>query len=244
MYCIKRKLNEIAPMKRKLLATCILLAVTYISFGQMDYSNVKFRSFIYKYKEADPRTSELGIEKEMLTEIVKLLGKDIYSKEQQDEIVYKTWLAMAKPRVFDYVFKDFAVSSNKNWGSENANGEVVLEPNPYLTDWTVSDDEYPYFQLALNKILEHFHLMTYGDDAESVASSFNELLITKDFKFTAPTDDDWAYSYIETVNTELQKEGLVALVTKGYYNIIVCDINNKDQLTELFEKFRWELVQP
>ena len=63
-------------MKRKLLATYILLAVTFTSFGQMDYSNVKFRSYIYKYKESDPRTSELGIEKELLTEIVQLLGKD------------------------------------------------------------------------------------------------------------------------------------------------------------------------
>lgn len=244
MFIIKRKLNEIASMKRKLLSIYILIGFSYASFGQMDYSNVEFRSYIYKYKEAEPRTSELGIEKQLLTDIVQLLGKDIYTKAEQDEIVYKTWLAMAKPKVFDYVFKDFAVSSNKNWGSENANGEIVLEPNPYLTDWTVSDDEYPYFQLALNKILEYFQLMTYGDDADSVASSFNELLITKDFKFSAPKDDDWAYSYIESVNTELQKEGLVALVTKGYYNIIVCDINNKEQLTDLFEKFRWELVQP
>ena len=244
MFVIKRKLNEIAYMKRKLLSIYILIGFSFASFGQMDYSNVEFRSYIYKYKEAEPRTSELGIEKQLLTEIVKLLGKDIYTKAEQDEIVYKTWLAMAKPKVFDYVFKDFAVSSNKNWGSENANGEIVLEPNPYLTDWTVSDDEYPYFQLALNKILEYFQLMTYGDDANSVASSFNELLITKDFKFSAPQDDDWAYSYIESVNVELQKEGLVALVTKGYYNIIVCDINSKEQLTDLFEKFRWELVQP
>ena len=231
-------------MKKKLLSIYLLTVISYAAFGQMDYSNVEFRSYIYKYKENEPRTSELGIQKELLSEIVSLLGKDLYTKEQQDEIVYKTWLAMAKPKVFDYVFKDFAVSSNKNWGSENGNGEIVLEPNPYLTDWTVSDDEYPYFQLALNKILEYFQLMTYGDDADSVASSFHELLITKDFKFSDPKDDDWAYSYIETVNTELQKEGLVALVTKGYYNIVVCDINNKDQLTELFEKFRWELVQP
>ncbi|MCA0931081.1 hypothetical protein LCM02_01380 [Lutimonas saemankumensis] len=231
-------------MKRKLLVTYILSAFTFFAFGQMDYSNVEFRSYIYKYKEVDPRTSELGIEKELLEEIVALLGKNIYSKEEQEEIVYKTWLAMAKPRVFDYVYKDFSVSSNKNWGSENANGEIVLEPNPYLTDWTVSDDEYPYFQLALNKILEYFQLMTYGDDAESVASSFNDLLITKDFDFKAPKDDDWAYSYIETVNSELEEKGLVALVTKGYYNIVVCDIDNKEQITELFEKFRWELVQP
>jgi hypothetical protein len=244
MFFKIEKLNEIASMEKKLLSIYFFLAITCISFGQTDYSNVEFRSYIYKYKEVDPKTSELGIEKELLTEMVKLLGHNLYSKAEQEEIVYKTWLALSKPKVFDYVFKDFAVSSNKNWGSENANGEIVLEPNPYLTDWTVSDDEYPYFQLALNKILEHFQLMTYGDDAESVASSFNELLITKDFNFSSPKDDDWAYSYIESVNTELEKEGLVALVTKGYYNIIVCDIKNKEQLTNLFEKFKWELVQP
>ena len=151
---------------------------------------------------------------------------------------------MANPKVFDYVYKDFAVSSNKNWGTENGEGKIILEPNPYLTDWTVSDDEYPYFQLALNKILEHFQLMTYGDDAESVANSFNELLITKDFSLSSPADDDWAYSYLESVNGELEKQGLVALVTKGYYNIVVCDIENKEKLTGLFEKFQWELVQP
>ena len=116
MLSIKEKLNEFAPMKRTLLVTYILSAFTYFAFGQMDYSNVEFRSYIYKYKEVDPRTSELGIEKELLEEIVGLLGKDIYSKEEQEEIVYKTWLAMAKPRVFDYVYKDFSVSSNKNWG--------------------------------------------------------------------------------------------------------------------------------
>jgi hypothetical protein len=220
------------------------LAFTYFSFGQTDYSNVQFRSYIYKYKENDPRTSELGIEKQLLVDIVSLLGKNIYTKAEQEDIVYKTWLAMANPKTFDYVFKDFAVSSNRNWGTKNAKGEIVLEPNPYLTDWTVSDDEYPYFQLALNKILEYFQLMTYGDDAESVALSFNELLITKNFKFTSPKDDDWAYSYIESVNTELEKKGLVALVTKGYYNIVVCDLENKEKLTTLFEKFKWELVQP
>jgi hypothetical protein len=205
---------------------------------------VQFRSYIYKYKENEPRTSELGIDKQLLTEIVSVLGKKNYSKSEQEEIVYKAWLALANPKTFDYVFKDFAVTSNKNWGTKNADGDIVMEPNPYLTDWTVSDDEYPYFQLALNKILEYFQLMSYGDDAESVVTSFNELLITKDFKFSSPKDDDWAYSYLESVNSELEKKGLVALVTKGYYNIVVCDIENKDKLTSLFEKFKWELVQP
>jgi hypothetical protein len=96
----------------------------------------------------------------------------------------------------------------------------------------------------LNNIFDYFQLMTYGDDADSVASSFNELLITKDFKLSNPKEDDWAYSYIESINIELEKKGLVALVTKGYYNIVVCNIENKDKLTTLFEKFQWELIQP
>ena len=86
--------------------------------------------------------------------------------------------------------------------------------------------------------------MTYGDDAESVASSFNNLLITREFELTEPRDDDWAYSYLETINQDLAQQGLVALVTKGYYNIVVCDLESKQKLTDLFEKFKWELVQP
>ncbi len=231
-------------MIKKLLSLSIFLAINSFAFGQTDYSDVEFRSYIYKYKEDAPRTTEIGIEKQMLTEIVDLLSGKLYSKAEKEDIVDKMWLALENPKTFDYVFKDFAVSSNKNWGTRNAKGEIVLEPNPYLTDWTVSDDEYPYFQLTLNKILDYFQLMTYGDDAESVASSFSELLITKNLQFSPPKDDDWAYSYIESVNLELEKKGLVALVTKGYYNIVVCDLENKDKITSLFENFKWELVQP
>lgn len=231
-------------MDKKLLFTFTFLTISFLAFSQTDYSNIRFKSFIYQYKEDLPRTSELGIEKHDLESIVQLLGQGIYSKSEQDDIIEKAWLAIAQPKTFDFVFKDFAVTSNKNWGTKNAKGEIVLEPNPYLTDWTVSDDEYPYFQLALNKIFDYFQLMTYGDDADSVALSFNELLLTKDFKFSDPKIDDWAYSYIETVNNELEEKGLVALVTKGNYNIIVCNIENKDKLTNLFEKFKWELIQP
>lgn len=231
-------------MTKKLLSIFLFFAINSFVFGQTDYSDIEFRSYIYKYKEDAPRTTEIGIEKQTLTEIVRLLSEKQYSKSEQQEIVNKMWLAFENPKIFDYVFKDFAVTSNRNWGTKNAKGKIVLEPNPYLTDWTVSDDEYPYFQLTLNKILDYFQLMTYGDDAESVASSFSELLLTKDIEFSPPKDDDWAYSYIETVNTELEKKGLVALVTKGYYNIIVCDIENKDKITSLFESFKWELVQP
>ena len=165
-------------------------------------------------------------------------------KSRKEEIIEKAYLALSNPKLFDYVYKDFAVTSNNNWGSRNSQGEIILEPNPYLTDWTISDNEYPYFQLAFNKILDHFNLMAYGDDAESVATCFNQLLLTKDFKFTEPKEDDWAYSYLETINNELAEKGLVALVTKGNYQIVVCEIKNKDKITDLFEKFKWELVQP
>ncbi len=231
-------------MKRKLLFAFTFLLINYALTAQIDYSEVTFISQVYEYKESNPRTDELGVDKYLLEEIVNMLGESLYTKAEKEEIIEKAWLALTNPKMFDYVYKDFAVNSNNNWGTKNAKGEIVLEPNPYLTDWTISDDEYPYFQLAFNKILDYFKLMSYGDDAESVASSFNELLLTKDFKFSDPKDDDWAYSYLETVNTELEKKGLVALVTKGYYQIVVCEIENQEKLTDLFHRFKWELVKP
>ena len=230
-------------MKRKLLFTIYFITSTAL-FSQIDYSEIKFRSNVYEYKEIKPRAEELGISKDLLSEIVSTLGGSFYSKSEKEEIIEKAYLALSNPKLFDYVYKDFAVTSNNNWGSRNSQGEIILEPNPYLTDWTISDNEYPYFQLAFNKILDYFKLMSYGDDAESVASGFNELLITRNFKFSDPKDDDWAYSYLETVNGELAEKGLVALVTKGYYQIVVCEIKNKEKLTDLFQKFKWELVQP
>ena len=94
------------------------------------------------------------------------------------------------------------------------------------------------------KILTYYNLITYGEDAESVKSSFNELLITKNIDFQDPNDDDWVYSYLETVNTTLEKNGLIALITKGHYDIIVCKVDKKDDITNLFKKMEWDFVQP
>ncbi len=69
--------------------------------------------------------------------------------------------------------------STSNRSMLNAKGELILEPNQYLSEWTMNDDEFSYFQLVLGKILDHFSLLTYGDDAFSVNSSLRELLITK-----------------------------------------------------------------
>jgi hypothetical protein len=231
-------------MKKRILPIFTLL-LFHIAFSQVtDYSKVKFSSDIYEYKKAEPRTSQLGIEKELVTNIIELLGDGFYNKKQKKEIIDKAWLAFSNPKVFDYVYKDFAVKTINNWGHKNAKGELVLEPNPYLTEWTINDDEFPYFQIALSKILDYYSLIAYGDDAEGVKSSFNELLVTKNINFQEPKDDDWAYSYLKTVNADLEKKGLVALVTKGHYDIIVCKIDKEEQLTNLFKKIKWDFIKP
>jgi len=231
-------------MVKKLLFTLTFLAFSFSTVGQTDYSKVTFSSKIYKYKKETPRTIELGIDRELVSEIVEVLSGTLYDEKQKIEIINKAWLAFVCPKTFDFVYKDFAVKTNNNWGKINANGEMVLEPNPYLTEWTINDNEFPYFQLALNKILDHYGLLAHGDDAVAVKSSFNQLLLTKDFKFQDPTDDDWAYSYLKVANKDLAKKGLVALVTKGYYDIIVCKLEQKDKVTDLFNKLQWELVIP
>lgn len=232
-------------MKRKLLTILTLSVFNLLAVAQAtDYSKVIFSSSIYEYKKDEPRTQELGIDRELLFNIVDLLGDTLYTEKQKKEIINKAWLAFTNPKMFDYVYKDFAVKTINNWGYKNAKGELVLEPNPYLTEWTINDDEFPYFQLALSKILDYYQLIGYGDDADTVKSSFNELLITKNINIQDPKEDDWAYSYLETINAELAKKGLVALVTKGYYDIIVCKIDQKDQLTDLFKKIKWDFVQP
>ncbi|MGB5363311.1 MAG: hypothetical protein WBN17_08420 [Aureibaculum sp.] len=232
-------------MKKKITLFLLSVIFHFTLFAQKtDYANVIFSSKIYEYKKTEPRTNELGIDQSLIEDIVDLLGDSLYSEKEKKEIVNKAWLAFYKPKMFDYVYKDFAVKTITSWGKTNARGELVLEPNPYLTEWTMHDDEFPYFQLALSKILDHYHLIGYGDDAEGVKSTFSELLITKNIRFQNPSDEDWAFSYLETANSVLEKKGLVALITKGYYNIIVCKIDQKEALTDLFKKIEWEFIQP
>lgn len=230
-------------MVKKLLPSIILL----ISIGmnsQTDYSKITFSSKIYKYKDTKPKTQELGIKKEYITNIIELLGDTLYSRKDKTEIINKTWLAYTDPKTFDFVYKDFAIKTNKSWGQINSNGEMILEPNPYLTEWTINDSEFPYFQIALNKILDYYNLISYADDVSTVKSSFKDLLITQKTEFQDPNEEDWAYSYLKKINNELADEGLVALVTKGYYDIVVCKIDNKNKLIDLFDKLKWELVTP
>ena len=231
-------------MIKKILPVIIFILLSVTMYSQTDYSKITFSSKIYKYKDSKPKVKELGIKKEIITNIIELLSDTLYSEKEKTEIVNKTWLAYTDPKTFDFVYKDFAIKTNKSWGQVNANGKMILEPNPYLTEWTINDSEFPYFQIALNKILDYYSLISYADDVSTVKSSFKDLLITENLNFQDPNEEDWAYSYLKKVNTELAKKGLVALVTKGYYDIIVCKTKNKDQLTNTFSKIKWDLVTP
>ncbi len=218
-------------MKIKLILVLNIFSFNFIANAQTtDYSKVVFSSKIYEYKKSELRTHQLGIDKTLISNIINLLGDSVYDGKQKKEIINKAWLAFTNPKIFDIVYKDFAVKSINNWSMINAKCELVLEPNPYLLEWTTNDDEFSYFQLVLGKILDHFSLLTYGDDAVTVKSSFSELLITENIIFQDPKDDDWAYSYLEKVNTNLEKKGLVALITKGHYDIIVSKLIDKKSL--------------
>jgi len=222
----------------------IILLLSIVIHGQTDYSKITFSSKIYKYKNTKPKTKELGVKKEIVSNIIDLLGESMYSEKEKTEIINKIWLAYTDPKTFDFVYKDFAIKTNKSWGQVNTNGEMILEPNPYLTEWTINDSEFPYFQIALNKILDYYNLIAYADDVSTVKASFKDLLITEKIEIQEPNEEDWAYSYLKKINTKLAKKGLVALVTKGYYDIIVCKIKNKDKIISLFSKVKWELVTP
>ena len=232
-------------MKIKKLFILTFTICTFITKAQItDYSKVVFNSKIYEYKKSEPRTHQIGINKKMLTDIIDLLGDNLYTGKQKTEIINKAWLAFTNPKIFDFVYKDFAVNTINSWGTENAKGNIVLEPNPYLSEWTMNDNEFVYFQLALRQILVYYNLLTFGDDADRVKSSFNELLITDKIIFRSPNDDDWVYSYLATINVDLEKKGLVALVTKGDYDIIVCKIDRETKIIDLFGRIGWDFIQP
>jgi hypothetical protein len=232
-------------MINKSLTIIIILLFKFAAISQItDYSKVSFSSNIYKYSNSIPRTAELGISKLVLGDIINLLSNSKYSKKQKKEIINKVWLSFSNPKKFDFIYKDFALNTINNWSYKDKKGAWVLEPNPYLTEWTIDDNEFHYFQLALGKILQYFSLIGYGDDAEGVKSSFNKLLITQQIKIHDPNDDDWAYSYLKTLNIDLKEKGLIALISKGDYDIIVCKLDKKDQITKLFKKIQWEFIQP
>ena len=48
---------------------------------------------------------------------------------------------------------------------------IIVEPNPFLAEWTLADGEFAYFQRALSMILSYYNLMEYSADAKGTKES-------------------------------------------------------------------------
>lgn len=209
-----------------------------------DYTTIKFRSYLKEYKKEKPSFEGLKVDKELFADIVRLLGKKFYTIEERAEITEKIWLACTNPKKFDYVHKDYAIRSLPNWNKPNFQGKIVLEPNPYLKDWTKADTSLDYIKIALHRILTYEGLMGYGEDGKETKRSAQKLKYAKNFTFRPVSSKDWTNSYLQTVIPPDLKKNLIMLVTEGNYQFMIVESNKKEELLKLFKRLRWQFVIP
>ena len=211
---------------------------------QPDYTQIKFKKKVKEYKKDAPKIEGLEVDKELVADIVKLLGKPFYSKEERDEIVERIWLSFTDPEKFDMVFRDYAIRTLPNWNKKNFRGEIVLEPNPYLSDWTTADDELEYFKSSMHRILMYHGLMGYGEDAKNTRKSLKKIKYIAKYTFPSPTSRDYTNSYLDKMAYAVDKKGLSVLITSGNYEFMVCETDKREELIDLFNKMNWEFVKP
>ena len=213
-------------------------------FGQeKDYTEIKFKSKLRNYTKVQPKTKELGISKEIFSQIVELLANDVYSESEKTDFANKLWLANSNPQKFDYVYKFFSLSTIKNWGVKIKFEDPIYEPNPYLEKWTNTGDEYLYFQWATTQILTKIGLLTYGEDGRDAQNGIKNLkLVPKEAKYPLAVANEYTYDYLSKVSASLHRKGLTLLIYNNHYDFTVCKIEDKEKLISLFEKLQWEFV--
>ena len=231
-------------MKRILLLLIAVMAFSYSSYAQPDYSIITFKSKIHYYKKTKPSFKEIEFKKEDIQRIVTILGEDFYSTEEIDELTEKIWLSFIDPEKFDYVFKDLAIRTLPNWNKVNAVGTIILEPNPFVSYWTEADGELQYFQKALYLILVQHNIMAYSEDAKSTRASLQKLLYTKELPLRGVWSSDWTNSYLQYTQKLIENKNLSILIAKGNYQYLVCKTNDVGELTALFKKMSWSFVAP
>ena len=209
-----------------------------------DYTTIKFRSYLKEYKKKNPSFEGLKIDKEMVSDIVRLLGKSFYSIEEREEITEKIWLAFTNPKKFDFVHKDYAIRSLPNWSKPNFQGKIVLEPNPYLKDWTKADTSLDYFKIAMHRILTHEGLMGYGEDAQNTRKSAKKLKYAKKFQFRPVYTKDWTNSYLQSLVPQAATKGNILMVTDGNYEFMIVESKKQEELLELFKRMKWRFIIP
>ena len=235
-------------MKKIYFLLLLVFTTSFYAYAQEektpDYTTIKFRSYLKEYKKEEPSLEGLKIDKEMVSDIVRLLGKSFYSIEEREEITEKIWLAVTNPKKFDFVHKDYAIRSFPNWSKPNFQGKIVLEPNPYLKDWTKADTSLDYFKIAIHRILTYEGLMGYGEDAKSAKNSAKKLKYAKGFTFRPVYTKDWTNSYLQTLVPQARKKNSVLMVTDGNYQFMIVESNKKEELLKLFKRMKWRFKIP
>ena len=231
-------------MKRITLLMIAVIGFNLSSWSQPDYAKITFRSNLPQYKKEKPDLQDVNFNKDQIKNIITLLGNSFYSENEIEDITEKVWLSFIDPEKFDYVFKDLAIRTIPNWNKKNVRGLIVVEPNPFLAEWTLADGESPYFQRALSMILSYYSLIKYSDDAKSTKESLNKLLYTQNMSFRQISSSDWTNTYLKSVNEVLAKKGLIALVANGQYEYFVCEVDKKAELIKLFKKMDWKFITP
>ncbi len=234
--------------KKTYIILLLVFTTTFSAYSQEektpDYTIVKFRSYLKEYKKDKPSLEELKVDKELISDIVRLLGKAFYTIEERAEITEKIWLACTDPKKFDFVHKDYAIRSLPNWSKPNFQGKIVLEPNPYLKDWTKADTSLDYIKIALHRILMYEGLMGYGEDAKSTKESVKKLKYAEKFTLRPVYSKDWTNSYLQTLVPQAAEKKQVLMVTSGNYQFMIVEASKKEELLKLFKKMKWQFIIP
>jgi len=226
-----------------------MLLITVIGFNlsvwsQPDYAKITFRSSLPAYKKIKPDLRVANFNKDQIKNIISILGSSFYSENEIEDITQKIWLSFIDPEKFDFVFKDLAIRTIPNWNKKNVRGLIIVEPNPFLAEWTLADGEFAYFQRALSMILSYYKLMEYSDDAKSTKESLGKLLYTQKLDFRPIKSTDFTRSYLNSANEELNKNGLIAMIANRQYEFFVCEVDKIPELTKLFKKIDWKFITP
>ena len=211
---------------------------------QKDYTEIKFKSKLRHYTKVKPKTKEFGINKTLFDELADKLTMDAYDDKEKALLANKLWLAVSDPQKFDFVYKDYSLNTIKNWGVKIKFEDPNFEPNPYLAKWTVTGDEFLYFQWAVTQILTYEGLMAYSEKAKVAQKAIHELVVVKHLNFYAPRTDEYAYDYLHRNNSLLARKNLVILIYNYHFDYLVCRLDEKDRVIELLGKLKWEFVVP
>jgi hypothetical protein len=229
-------------VKNILLIICFVFLSSSLVAQKKDYTEIHFKSKLRNYTKVLPKTEEIGINKELFSELVELLANDLYSENQKLNFTNKLWLAISNPQKFDYVYKDFSLKTIKNWGVKIKFEDPNFEPNPYLEKWTNTGDEYLYFQWASIQILTYLNLMAYGENGENAKDAITSLKCLQGVNPPSIGINEFTYDYLTKVSSQIKNKGLVILIYNNHYDFTVCKIEDKEKVIGLFEKLNWEFI--